>query len=58
VEVHHEGWYADTALEQVKELAPAILDFLPKMLIVQKVMILDVHGYECGAWLSELLSVQ
>jgi len=43
-EVHHQGWYVDTALEQVEELAPAILDFLPDMLIGQKVMIWDIHG--------------
>ena len=48
VEVYHEGWYADTALEQVGELAPAIFDFLPDMLIGQKVMIMDVHGRERG----------
>lgn len=46
VKVHHEGWYTDTALEQVGELAPAIFDFLPDMLIGQKVMIMDGHGRE------------
>ena len=44
VEVHHEGWYPDTVLEQVEELAPAILDFIPTMLIGQKVMILGADG--------------
>ncbi len=48
VEVHYEGWYADTALEQVGELAPAIFDFLSDMLIGQKVMIMDVDGREHG----------
>ena len=43
VEVHHEGWYTDKALEQVGELAPAIFDFLPDMLVGQKVMIINVH---------------
>jgi hypothetical protein len=47
-EVHHQGWYVETALEQVEELAPAILDFLPDMLIGQKVMILDTHGHKSG----------
>ena len=46
MEVHYEGWYADTALEQVGELAPAIFDFLSDMLIGQKVMIMDVDGRE------------
>lgn len=47
VEVHHAGWYVDTAHKHVGELAPAILDFLPDMLIGQKVMIMDVdeHGH-------------
>jgi len=46
VEVHHQGWYADTTLEQVEELAPAILDFLHDMLIGQKVMVLDNHEHK------------
>lgn len=46
VEVYYQGWYVDTALKQVEELAPAILDFLPDMLIGQKVMILDIHGHK------------
>ena len=49
VEVHQEGWYADAALEQVGELAPAIFDFLEQMLIGQKVLISDAQGHECGA---------
>ena len=48
VEVHYEGWYVDTALEQVGELALTIFDFLPDMLVEQKVMIMNVHGRERG----------
>jgi len=48
VEVHHEGWYPNTVLEQVEELAPAILDFIPKMLVGQKVMILGADEREYG----------
>jgi hypothetical protein len=48
VEVHHEGWYPNTVLEQVEELAPAILDFIPKMLVGQKVMILGADEHEYG----------
>jgi hypothetical protein len=47
-EVHHPGWYAEPALERVEELAPAILKFLPEMLIGQKVMILDTDGHKPG----------
>jgi len=33
MEVHHEDWYPNIVLEQVEELTPAILDFIPKMLV-------------------------
>ncbi len=46
MEVHHEGWYVEPAFERVEELAPAIFEFLPNMLIGQKVMLLDNHGKE------------
>ena len=36
----------DTALKQVEELAPAIYNFLPEMLIGQKVIITDTEAPE------------
>lgn len=49
MEVHYDGWYLNTVIEQVEELAPAILDFIPKMLVGQKVMILGVDEREYEA---------
>ena len=40
-EVHYEGWYVEPTLDRVEVLAPAILDFLPKVLVGQEVMISD-----------------
>ena len=34
----------EPAFERVEELVPAILGFLPDMLVGQKVMFLDNHG--------------
>ena len=48
VEVHHEGWYVEPALQRVEELAPAILDHLPDMLVGEKVMIVESNGREHG----------
>ena len=45
-EVHSEGWYVEAASERVGELAVVIYEFLPEMLVGQKVILLDNGGKE------------
>ncbi len=46
IEVHQSGWYMDTAMNQVEQLAPAVYTFIGKMRVGQKVTILDTKAPE------------
>jgi len=47
-ELNNQGWYVETRSGRVEDLATAIWDHLPSMLVGEKVMILDTNGYTSG----------